>query len=87
MSGLSSNAAVWSTLLEPVDPPAGIPDRPDDARLNRFTTFWPGKQPVKLRADPYAGDGNESIKDGTFAKSSFAQISATGTIVNDDPAK
>src|SRR5439155_21579169 len=42
MSGGSSSAAKWSTLLEPVSPPQGLLRRPDDPRLSEIIEFWQG---------------------------------------------
>jgi formiminoglutamase len=48
MSGASSSAAGWSTLLDLPVPPAGLPDRPDDPRLGASAEFWSG-EPAALR--------------------------------------
>lgn len=41
MSASSSNAAGWSTRVEPVSLPV-LPRRPDDPRLGEVVTFWSG---------------------------------------------
>jgi formiminoglutamase len=42
MSGASSSAAGWSSLLEPVAPPTDLPKRPDDPRMGEVIEFWNG---------------------------------------------
>lgn len=42
MSGGSSSAAGWFTLLEPVAQPTDSPRRPDDPRLGEVVEFWKG---------------------------------------------
>jgi formiminoglutamase len=45
MSGASTSAGAWWSHLEPTPAPSDLPDRPDDPRLGRFTTFWTGGEP------------------------------------------
>lgn len=42
MSGASSNAAGWSSLLEPAPPLSGLDHRPDDPRLGEVIERWQG---------------------------------------------
>lgn len=42
MSGKSSSAAEWFSLLEPAQPADDLPRRPDDPRLGEITEFWQG---------------------------------------------
>jgi formiminoglutamase len=51
MSGASSSAAGWSSLLEPTSPPAGTPPRPDDPRLGECVELWAGG-PAEMRRRP-----------------------------------
>lgn len=49
MSGESSSAAGWFSLLEPAAPPGDVPRRPDDPRLGEIVEFWNGDR-AALRA-------------------------------------
>jgi formiminoglutamase len=48
MSGESSNAVAWFTLLEPARPPADLVPRADDPRLGKILEFWQGN-PAALK--------------------------------------
>lgn len=53
MSGESSSAAAWSTLLEPAPPQPETPRRPDDPRLGEIVDRW--------QADPSALLPNRAV--------------------------
>jgi len=42
MSGESSNAVEWFTLLEPAPPPGDLVPRAEDPRLGEILEFWQG---------------------------------------------
>jgi formiminoglutamase len=51
MSGASSSAAGWSTLLDPAVPPE-LPQRSDDPRLGQCVRFWSAGSPVLRENQP-----------------------------------